>query len=235
MKKRRILYLLLAICLLVSRCSKTPKDKSVNALVIHKDHRIKSTIVESFDKEYYKEEELKTSIENQINEYNSQTGQESIQLESLKKKGKEIQLSMEYESAKDYASFNEVPLFEGTVEEAIAEGYDFSNTFQSIKKGKVQKQGLTSDEIKELSDHKVVIIKEYVQVEVPKNITAISGNMTLLNKKEAKVIQNHKKVAEDLTESDETKDESETEEADGVPILEPNQYVASYGYILYKE
>ena len=105
-----------------------------NAIKISKDGKVFAVSVEDLEKDYYDEAELEEYIDALVDEYNS-SREGAVKKKSFKVKEETANLSMEYESAKDYEDFNGTVLFSGTVAKAIAEGYEFDTSFVSIKNG----------------------------------------------------------------------------------------------------
>jgi hypothetical protein len=229
MRKRSILFLFICAFVLLTGCSKE-KEKQVNAIVVDKDGGLQATIVESFDKDYYKEDELKSVVEEQIAAYNSQQEGKSVSLESLKVKEKNVELVMGYGSYQEYMDFNQSSIFNGSIADAMESGYTFDTVFHKVKKGKSEKEELTLDDIKSMSDYQVFILNEYASVEVPKNIVAISDNIDLAGKKEAQLKPQSTKETKSETVAKESVDESSDEST----VHEEEMYTGEAGYIIYK-
>ena len=114
MKKRRILAVMVGVMCLLSGCSKfsSPDESAVS---ISKDGGITGTAVESLDKEYYDETELKTMIESEIDAYKTSTGKDNIDLDKFSVSEDTAKLIIDYASAQDSATFNHVEFFVGTI------------------------------------------------------------------------------------------------------------------------
>lgn len=102
----------LGICLLTG-CG-NPMDKMKETTVyVKKDGTVESVFVETFDKKYYDENELKTWIEKEIQEEQKERGEDSVQLKSFEVKEKKATLFLNYQSVEDYEQFTETELEAG--------------------------------------------------------------------------------------------------------------------------
>lgn len=126
MKKKGLVCFLLT-CLFMTGCSHNPglKAESLTAdtLYIGRDGSIVCGIVEDFDKEYYVKEELESFIEEEIEDYNSQSGKDRIKLSSLAIEEKEqARMVIRYAGIEDYAKVNKTEASLLTFAEAKAQG-----------------------------------------------------------------------------------------------------------------
>lgn len=192
MKKSRLWTgVVLAACLLAG-CSGgfSPDETGVS---LGKDGKVKSVAIEQMDKDYYNEGELKSMIDSSVAEYNG--GGEKVKLESFEVKDKKATLSLEFGSAADYAAFNNVTFFAGSVQDAQTAGYDFKADFLAVDKGKTKSKEETGQAALS-GDKKVVILEEPMLVEVPGNIIFVSSNVEVTGKKEARMKVSEKKQGE---------------------------------------
>lgn len=213
-KKRVILCSLLVAFFVFAGCGKKQVPDSTT-LVIDKKDKITQTLVESFDKDYYKEEELKATIEDQINRFQEERGKDAVTLKSLKVKNEKAILTMEYNNGKEYGAFNQETFFLGSIHDGIEKGdLDPKLSLNSIEKGKVLEDEKykheTLEELSKEKDLKVLFFQNTGMIEVPKNIIAISPHVELVDKKKAKL-----------------KEKDSEEESTNIP--------ETYGYIIYKK
>ena len=90
-------------------------------------------------------------------------------------------------------------------------GYDFDTTFQSVEKGTVVDESVSSDEVLNSYNYNVVILEEEMAVEVPGNIVYVSSNVEVTGKKSARVLGSQEESqAETETEFTETESGGET-------------------------
>ena len=112
-----------------------------------------------------------------MQEYNDAAGSERIVLGDLKFQEGQVRMMVNYENCTDYTAFNNVTLFQGTVEEAVVELYSFDDTFQN-KAGET----ITGEEVQETAGQEsVLILEEPVQVKVPGKIQYVSSNVKILS------------------------------------------------------
>jgi len=237
MRKRKLLILLTLLTLLLAGCKKS-SSVDTNTIEVDKDGMITSTIIEDFDKDYYLEEELKQAIDNEIAEYNSAAGENAATVEKFNVKDKKVNVVIQFATANDYATLNNIPLFAGTIEEAIAAGYDFDSTFTKITKGKVDGEDtFKAADIVGLSDYKVIIVQETTAVAVPGNIAYISEGITIRGKKSANfTIAGIETDIEESAANDTASEESNSTDApvDTSAGTTDGEIVPGIGYIIYK-
>lgn len=167
----------LALMLFVTGCSIGSFDSDNNKVQIGKDGSITGAIVEEFAESYYSDTELEEMVNETVEEYNSSG--EKIKVDKLEIKNGIAKLIMEYDSANDYAEFNGVDFFYGTISDAMDAGYDFAGTFVSSEDDST----LSTDALKALDNYKVVIFEEDMDVEVNSNILYSNDYANVTDKK----------------------------------------------------
>lgn len=171
MKKITSIVLAMLLCIgLLTGCGQSYEtDKST--VFVKKDGKIVSTDVEAFDTNTYDEEGLKTYIENAVSAYTDANGKDSVVMKDLTVKDGNAMLILEYAGASDYAGFNGIELYTGSVSEALSAGYSFDVDFASVADGTIE-----SCQVKDFlgSDYKVVIIKGNTTVNVAGKIAYVS-------------------------------------------------------------
>ena len=184
--KKSLAYLLLTICLLgLAGCNKKVSQTfdqiefKENTTLISADGKVKSIIVEDFEKDYYKKDELKSYIEKNIQNYTKQYGNDAIVLDSLKVEDKVATATISYEKMSDYATFNAIASEVLTKEQAL-KSEKVSASVYSIDKGETidLKTALEDKEYKvlvtELSDE---CIKTEGKIAYYTNGTLIGDNL----------------------------------------------------------
>lgn len=156
--KRKASWLVVVVCfsILMVGCNKDDKsliDKEVSrsTILVLEDGITQSAIVEDFQKEYYKESELKDFINQKIQEYTKKAGEDAVKLEELKVSKGVAKATFSYKSVKDYAIFNEEEVELLTTKEAEQNKYMPDNLVvakdgTSIK----QSEALSNTELKVL-------------------------------------------------------------------------------------
>lgn len=233
--------MLVAVVLSFVGCKKKAAESEAEAYAVNHKIEVDSegtiieTLVEKFEKDYYSKEELTAFVGEEIGEYSKKAGVNKIAISGLEESDDKISLEMRYEAYEDYAAFNDVVLFVGTISEAISAGYDFDAGFDQISKGKVKAEGVKADVIMALgADCSVVITNQAVKVMTPSNITYISQNAAIAGKKAARVDDENateqRGTAEDTTAA--------SEETDGSDVIQSQQNQVEtnekLAYIIYK-
>lgn len=151
--------------------------KSLNAdtdtVYVQKNGTVLTVDVETLDKDYYDETELKDYVTDAVSAYTEEHGKNTVKLEGLSVKESTATLKMKYKTPEDYTGFNGIELYEGKVVKALAAGYDFSTDFVSVEDGKVTGTA-TKEEIYSGDDLKAVIIKANRDVKVDGTICYVS-------------------------------------------------------------
>lgn len=178
---------LLAIIVIAVRCAsggsgsaaseEVAIDESASRVAFTKKGELTVTSVESFDKDYYDEAELQTQIDTEIAAYNEENGNH-VSEESLTVESGIATLAMHYDSASDYASFNDEELFWGTLEEAETTGYDLSGlSGQTNRKDESETYG--EGTARELAENPVIVLTESLDVITATDILYASENLTV--------------------------------------------------------
>jgi len=181
---KKIGFILICMFLMTSLCGCAGSESSeeVTKVSIDKNGKITSTIVETLDKDYYDADELKTMIDTQIKEYNTQAGEEKITLDSADMNPEKVVVKISYADDESYAAFNDMTFFTGSVEEAKAAGYEINSSDLKCVDEQADGEALIAEE-----GMQVLVLEEPVLIGTYGNIKAMSNEMTLVNKKEAVV------------------------------------------------
>lgn len=129
--------------------------------------------VYNFDKDYYDENELKTSLEEMCDSYNEENGSGSVRIESFTVEDEKAKLSLRCKTPEDFSKVTGMNLYQGKVVNALAEGYRFDVDFQKVENG-AKTGSATKQDIYGEGDLKVVIIKADVNVKVAGDICFVS-------------------------------------------------------------
>lgn len=164
---------------LLSGCSKKT-DVDTSTVFIEKKGKITSVDVEVLDKDYYDEAELESYITDHVNDYTSENGN-TVEMASFTVTDQVAKLQMQYDSYEDYTAFNGIELYDGTVVEAEAAGYDFDTDFISASDEDTKK--VSKDDVLADDNNKVVIIKANVDVKVDGTILYVSKENTKVTEK----------------------------------------------------
>lgn len=122
MKKSKLLMTGLMVTLLLTGCKGSTQlkagDLSTSTLAVSSKGTIQAAMVESFEKEYYSESELKSYLEEALSSYNETAGSESIKMSSFQVDEKVASAVFDYSSIEDYNGLNGVDAKLLTMDEA---------------------------------------------------------------------------------------------------------------------
>lgn len=180
LKKYYILGAVLALTFVLAGCGK--EEAFVSSVELDKNGAITSTIVEEFDQSLYNLDELSEMASSEVSAYNSECLSERIALESVEmlKDEKTVKMVLKYNSADDYASFNDTALYFGTVQDAIDRGYEISAEFQNA-----EGQVLSSEGLSDYLSRSIIITEDRSVFIAPYNIDYYTNGVRLSGKKEA--------------------------------------------------
>lgn len=158
--------------IIITGCAKGNKAEE-NTIYINKNGNVTGAIVESFDKDIYKEDELKTQIEKEIEVYEEDNKDASIKLQKFDVSDGKAKVNIEYDSIESYSGFNNVVAYCGTIKAAQAAGYEFLGEFKSTGK----KPPITIEEIDKSEDYKVIILSERQKIVTDFKVLYTSTNV----------------------------------------------------------
>ena len=182
MKRILNFCLIFTTALLVTGCG-SKFEPTESAIYVTSKGAVKSAIVESFDKAYYDFEELSEDVKKEVQTYClDKNNEEAVVVESLTRGEGEVSLFMNFQTAGDYAAFNEVLLFTGTYAEAVNEGYIPMELYDA--------EGISvPTDSKELDELKVIVTEESISVQTHGKIKYVSDNVSIVDKKLARAFE----------------------------------------------
>ena len=119
-----ILVLSLSGC---GQTAKLPEEVVNTSLVVEKDGKVISYLVNTFDKDFYSLDGLEEMVKNEAEEFNAahtDTPEEALSVKTVQAlgDGAMVQVVQEFDSTDSYAEYNGQDLFYGTRVEALAQG-----------------------------------------------------------------------------------------------------------------
>ena len=177
MRKVIMFFCGLLLCLTIVGCGNDSYIESV--LRIDKSGQVTCVLVEEFDKNYYDINELEEMIRLEVAEYNRNKGSESIILLSIESVNEMAVAQFQYADYTDYAAFNEVDFFVGTVETAVNEGINLNHVMLEAGKNNT----ISPEQVRELTEYNLVMWQGDMPLEVPGKILYHTGELTLLGSK----------------------------------------------------
>jgi len=231
----RILPAVLAAAGLFSMTACSLPNSSVNTTVsLDETGAITETIVEAKEQDFT-EEELETYIKSAIDTYNG--GSEMVALDSCEASSGSVKIVMNYASDEDYASFNQVPFFAGTIREAEDAGYDVLGQDFAEANGTPADMEIVEQRAKEW---KVIVVSEDIIVRAPDKILYATDNVEITGRLTADV----ETVLDDTAASSGTEEvtadsgSAESTSAETEENIDPAAvfatYADRYAYIIYK-
>ena len=170
-----LLMAVLALAVLMGCGSSLKVDE--NTVYVQKKGRVIGASVETFDKDYYSQEELEEYVNQRVEDYTESHEKNSVKMDSFSVEEGVAKLNIRYAGYEDYAEFNNIEMFAGSVLQAMAAGYDFEDEFLTVTDGElgesVGKDTVTADE-----EYKVVILNEKVNVKVDGTVAYVSADYT---------------------------------------------------------
>lgn len=173
---RNSILLILAMVFLTG-CGKE-FSADTDTVYVEKKGTIKGANVAEFEKEYYDQTELSDFISEAVDTYVAQAGDGTVEIEEFEVKDGIAHVYLDYASAEDYADFNSVTFFSGSVLEAKAEGYDIPDAFTAVS---------AEDTTWDNAENHIIIIGQQTQVKVDGTILFVSEQAELLSKDTAAV------------------------------------------------
>lgn len=174
MKKWIGTLLVMAVGFLTVACGDQKSAVTKTTIEAKKNGAIVHTIVEDFTEDYYSFDELQQMINDACEEYNSTAGENSVVVESISLDSGVLTAVMRYDDAADYTAFNKVPMFTGTIKDAVNAGYNMNVRLYPADGSEVS---IGKDELLEMEDLHLMILREEVDVNVWDDVLYHSMNV----------------------------------------------------------
>ena len=183
MRRKFPLILICVLSVFLAACSGGEENYDETTLTVSKKGRVKETIVESFARDYYDLDELKSEFSDSVSNYNEAIGGEEIKLGDIELKNSMVYVDIDFTGPSDYESFVGETLFVGTVNDAYDDGYTMDVMLKGVEKGDI------IDKVKLMSmrDKSIIILSEHVKVKTFKEIEYVSANVDVLGSKLARI------------------------------------------------
>ena len=153
-------------------------------LVLDSKGKVTAYLVGNFAREYYSLSELESMVTGEASGYNdnvSAAGQvDAVKVETvelLESDSSKAMITFQYNSVDTYCDYNDVELFYGTVDEAIAAGYALTEEdIFSVKDGSQAQNGYLRQKA---SKQHVLITEEHIVFYCPYSVTYLSDGAVL--------------------------------------------------------
>lgn len=171
------LYFLILGTLIFTGCTKD-KKADTNTLYVQRGGSVIEAVVEELDKEYYDSKELKEWVQSEVDSYNKKNGKNKLKIRKNESDHKKAKVNIAYDTMEDYAKFNKLTAFQGTIADAQKAGYEFKGEFKSTS----DKPSITEAELDQSNDYKLLILSENQKLNMYKKILYVSKNVKINNK-----------------------------------------------------
>lgn len=170
--------LLLGGCEMLNQESWEPQES--DAILVGEDGTITEYVHEKLDEAYYNAAELQSMITSEVSEYNSAHTAESVTVKKFETEGQEVSLELVYASAEDFAAFNNVEFYYGSLINAQLSGYLFDVNYKKVINGVVQGSNFSGSEVIKEMDKEVMVVRAPLEVKVPGKVLYTSANADVL-------------------------------------------------------
>lgn len=183
-RKRITLKIIIALCSVlmmtgITACGFT-KQTEQTEITISKDGTVSMQIIESFDKPYYDQDELRQKVLTEVASYNRNVENGNISVEKVEVEEQSAKVIMEYATAEDYARFNKSIFFVGSTTQAQEAGYDL-NTVLSGTEDTMKTIGMADMLL--MSDYSILITDCTEPVTINGKAAYVSSNVIVSKNK----------------------------------------------------
>lgn len=172
----------LILCMLMG-CGTEEVVIAEPAFEISKKGVISQTMVESFDKDYYSVDELRSEFEGAISEFNGSNQGDEAHLEELHAENGKVYVNLRYDSSVAAGSFLNEVIFYGTVNDAYDMGHMLDVSLKSVSDGTV----ISKAELMDMKKNHIFICQESGLVLLETKILYVSANVEVTGDKSARI------------------------------------------------
>ena len=174
----------LVLCLAaLTGCRKEQEEEWVpvrTTLEVGEDGSITETIMEKLDQAYYDAGELKSMIDSSVRSYAGEHGPQAVAVNECEIADGQVNLAMTYSTWEDYAAYNHVAFYNGSMLGAELEGYLFLGPFREVHKKDLTLSDVGSDEVLAHKEYQVLITDASHDIRVPGRIVYLSANAGII-------------------------------------------------------
>lgn len=172
------------------------------ALQIATDSTVTETIFDTLDQSYYQADDLQDMIARSVREYNEENGAGSISVTAYSVAGGQVTAALVYDSPDDYAAYNNLPLFDGSMLDAEMAGYLFAGPFRKVSgDASISASDVSTEEAMSHKEYHVVVCDRGHTVQVPGQIRYLSSNALPVNSHTASPAPEDQEKVSDETEA----------------------------------
>ncbi|MCQ2517621.1 MAG: hypothetical protein MJ119_02570 [Lachnospiraceae bacterium] len=185
-----ILTVVMLFTLILTGCGAKNVDASkitTSTLTVLKGGKIDAVFVEDFSQSYYNQSELDTMIKEEVEEFNKNSGSESIKYITSIVANNIAKVQLDFDNADIYSEYEGEYFYNGTVKDAVANGYSFD---YELKSASDESSTIDGTKILELGDYGVVITAEPLHVSVPGKVMYVSVDASIVSENEVDTYEN---------------------------------------------
>jgi len=167
-KKVFIIYVIVMVfAVLLGGCKKDdfsepiPDFKLENAIKINEDLSIIATLVDSFDEDYYRTDELLQMLSEEVFIFNSRNGEGSLLAEKVEELNGMVNVVIRFAGREAYATYNEAVFFIGTVEAARGSGLRLGKVLTDITN---PEKTIDNDALETMKDSYILITNQHREI-----------------------------------------------------------------------
>ncbi len=176
---------LCAAGMLLNGCSRKNQKawmpQESDAISVASDGSVTEIVQESLDQAYYDQSELDSMIRSSVEAYNQENGGNAVKVVSFKTRNDTVTLELRYASGRDFADFNNVEFYQGSMLNAQLEGFLFDVPFYRIEDGEISGSTVDSGTVLKDLSAEVVIVQAPLEVHVDGDVTYTSTNAEMLS------------------------------------------------------
>lgn len=149
------------------------------SLDVREDGSMTETILQHLDQSYYDTEELSKMIAQTVQAYNGSAEPAPITIDEQVMEGADVTLTMSYAAAEDYAAYNNVVFFNGSMLNAQMEGFLFGNDFKKVSGGATGEEMISNEEPLSHKECQVLVTDTSHVVYAPGKVLYCSANASV--------------------------------------------------------
>ena len=186
MKYRKIwkAAVLISGIVLLTGCEKAAEEewtpRESDAVSIDAEGKVTEYLSEALDQSYYSFEELNSMLNAEVAAYNKEHGEGAVTVEKAEQSGKKADLVITYASGEDFARFNNVEFYYGSMINAQLAGYLFDDSYHRVEDGVVQGSAVSGSEVLKNMADMVVVVQAPLEVHVPGTVSFTSTSGTVI-------------------------------------------------------
>lgn len=178
---------IVGVCMLaMAGCGEEPVEEPIrtSTIVLAADGSFTQCRVGSFDKDYYQLGELEEMVRQEVREYTGADDGGTVTVEQvgvLEEDRSQVIVALHFADSGVYEDYMATvdqqtsELFYGTVQEALARGYDLAGSLLEARRG----AAITAEQLEKSGGKQVLIFEDALQIRCPSKVLYISGNVRL--------------------------------------------------------